>query len=485
MSPPLRFPPTMGANPHRTPLPNPALAPTAVEMRRPIGANEAQDRRAVAGNAFRLLQQSGHIPAEARLDAAAPRGEGTYRSQLEGLVTDQNRNGRFDVDLARVRDSGLVRPGTTVEQLDRAIAADVRQDRPSDAFLTAQHPREPWVTPTDRRDAAASGDLRFRNPNAWGVETYDSAAEVRAQATDPARASSLARNAVSAAQVMEGRGDVAGARRLLDHTSQGLQEAHQFPAAREVAAQMQRAPISSGEVNVVEAQAADLRRAHPDYDPRQHVISITSASGNRSEIRESAFHPSAGAVADRRIAQMDQVERMEGALGRRVDPTNLDDAQAYLQQYSRGHSTDQVRQEYGAYLHNFYAHAGQGVTWDAATPVADRPAAMQGWLREQPSTSDGRRIIDCEGFIYLNQRLLPTLQTRDGARRFDVVHGGNPGHVISIASDRATHQGFTLNNDDVGPLLDRTALAASAEAQLPGGRFSRDLSRVDAQGVIE
>lgn len=484
MSPPLRFPPTMGANPHRTPLPNPALAPTAVEMRREHGPNEAQERRSVAANSFRLLQQSGLVPAEARLEAAAPRG-GTWRSRMEELVTDQNRNGRFDIDLARVRDSGLVRPGTTVEQLDRAIAADIRQNRPTDEFLTREHPREPWVTPQDRADARGTADIRFRNPNAWGVETYDTAAEVRAEATSPERAGSLARQAVSAAQVMEGRGDVAGARALLDHTSQGLQEAHQFPAARQVTAQLQRAPVSAGEINVIQAQSDAIRAAHPEFDPRQHVISSTSPSGNRTDLRESGFHPTAGNIAERRNAQMDQVERMEGVLGHRVDPHNLDQAQAYLQQYSRGHSTDQVRQEYGSYLGNFYAHAGQGVTWNATAPVNDRPAMMSRWLPEQPSTSDGRRLIDCEGFIYLNQRILPTLQDERGQQRFNLIHGGNQAHVISVAEDRRTREGFTINNERVGPMLRRHELGASAEQQLPGGRFSPILSRVDEQGTLD
>ncbi len=483
MSPPVRYPPTMNMNPHRTPLPAPELAPTAVQARRSTGSDEAGARRAMAANSFRLLQDQGLVARQARLDEAAPGGSGTYRERMESLITDRNRDGHLDMDLAQLRDSGLLRSGTTTQQLDRALAADVRQSRLTDEFMQAQHPLVPGLTAQDRRDIRASEDIRLRNPNEWGAGTYDSAADVRAAARDERSAAGISRDAVMAAQVMQGRGDLAGARELLARTGQGLQEAHQFGAARSTLTELTRPPLSEGQVNLVQDRSDALHRQDPSYDPSHQVISVSNDLGNRTDIRESSFHSTYGQLAQRRLSQMDQVERMETSLGARVDPTNIEQAQDYFQRYSRTHTSDEVRQEYGAYLQNFYVHPGQGVTWNPLDPVDQRPDQLTQALAQQPTDASGRRMTDCEGFIYLNQRLLTPLQDEHGRRRFDVVHGGNPGHVISMVQDRTGH-GFTINNSTVGPMLDRRALAESASGQLPGGRFSRRLSDIDEQGSL-
>lgn len=466
----------MGMNPHRTPLPNPPLPSTAVQLRSEYGADISGPRRALAANSFRLLQDQGFVPREARLDSAAPRGGGTYRDRFESLIQDRNRDGHLDLDLEQLRGSGLVRGDATVQQLDRALAHDVRQSPLTDEFLREQRP-DHRITGQDRLDQRASRDLQLRNPNDWGVRQYGSAAEVRAAATDGTQATGIARDAVLAAQVMEGRGDLAGARQLLARTGQGLQEAHQFGAARTTLRELTRSPLADGDVNLVQAQHDAIVRAHPDYDPRSQVISITSDSGNRTDIREGSLQSTYGRMAQGRLAQIDQVERMETQLGRRVDPTNLDDAQAYLQGFARTHTQEQARAEYSSYVQNFFQHAGQGVTWDPTVPVAERPGRMTEYLREQPVDAQGRRLIDCEGFIYMNDRLLPQMG-------FDVVHGGNGSHVISIAQDPRTGQGFTIDNNRVSDLMPRRELARDAETRLPGARFHRSLARVDEQGSI-
>ncbi|MBL8952077.1 MAG: hypothetical protein JNK82_14935 [Myxococcaceae bacterium] len=470
-------------NPRRAALPAPELAPTAVQARDSAGPDVAQARRAMAANAFRLMQEQGLVAPQARLDEAAPGGSRTYRERMEALVTDRNADGRLELDLAQLRDSGLVRTGTTVEQLDRVLAADVRQSRLTDTFLQAQHPRVPGLTAQDQRDLRASEGIRLRNPNAWGLSTYDSVADVRAAAVSEGAAAAISRDALMTAQVMRGRGDLAGARALLARTGQGLQENHHFTAARATLTELTRPPLSEGEVNLVQDRVDALRRRDPGYDRRQHVITVSNDLGNRTDIRETAFGSTFGALAQRRLAQMSQVERMEAALGARVEPTNIEQAQDYFQRYSRTHTSDEVRQEYGAYLQNFYAHAGQGVTWNALDPVDQRPNQLTQSLAQQPTDASGRRLIDCEGFIYLNHRLLTPLQDAQGRRRFDVVHGGNGAHVISMAQDRTGH-GFVIDNSSVGPMLDRPALAQAAEGHLPQGRFSRRLSDVDEQGTL-
>ncbi len=143
-------------------------------------------------------------------------------------------------------------------------------------------------------------------------------------------------------------------------------------------------------------------------------------------------------VADRGLAQTEQLKQMSEVLGHKADPNNMQDMKKYFQEFSKKKSTAEVSQEFGKYTTNFFAHAGEGgVNWDPKTPARDRPAKMGELLANQPSDSSGRKIIDCEGFTYLAGAVLGDVKDAKGGKRFDVIYVADGNHQVAYVYDNA------------------------------------------------
>jgi hypothetical protein len=470
--------------------PQPPLSANAIEITTPYAQDAATadvQRSAVAANAFRVLQNQGHIPREARL-GDTPLGEGTgvgvqgtYRERLEALVTDRDRNGRFDLDLDRLNGSGVVQGAPGADRLERALAAGVPMGRLPDQFVREQHDRGPThargtIDNNDRALQRASGNITFARANQtlnpWAADERGTIAE-RVRAGGAPEADRIASDSINRAQIMQNRGDGAMARRLLDRSSAELQEAGQFGAARRVNAELARAPHGDAPVNLVQAQRDTMvqRPGERAYNPRADVISIRGG-GNTTEISEDSFQSTYGRLARTRDDQMALAERMRtpeltARLGHTPDPRNVEDARAYFHDYARTHSGSAVRDEYATYLRTNFVHAGQGVSWDALTPRDERPQQIDGLLAHQPVDGSGRRIVDCEGFTYITHRIFDGMPNGAGGQ-YRVAHAGTREHVISAVGD-GRGEGFVVNNASVTPVSEGFRNGHDVERALQSG----------------
>ena len=127
----------------------------------------------------------------------------------------------------------------------------------------------------------------------------------------------------------------------------------------------------------------------------------------------------------------------------------MKDAGAYFQAFSRGHEAKAVASGFQSYLQAFYKHAGAGVEWNAAIPQDARAGRLDELVGNQLQDESHRRVIDCEGFAYLSDRLLGGIKNADGSGRFEVEYASRPGHVIAGVTEPTTKQIFVVNNDEV------------------------------------
>ncbi len=459
--------PTVSAPPLR--VVNPVASsssPRYVEMNRAFGTQRDGGRNmevAMAATVFRDLQAAGHIPAGARLaDAPPAAGAGlrgtSYEARLVELIRDRDTNGRLDLDVEGLRSSGMLTGSPSADQVESAISGAPRT-RLSDEFLRTQ--------------ARNSGLNEYGAVNARGrsVQSYSSGMVLttaqdrssqafvddvgRRAGQSPEESRRVANEAILGAQALNGRGDQRHAQELLAGTGDRLQAAGRLDDAARVYRELQGAPYASTPVNLVQDRIDSVRRSTPDFNAQTGVIAATNG-GTTTEIVPRNYQSTYGDLASRRLGQIDQTREMQRVTGRAdFDPRNMDHARDYFQHYAQGRGTDEVRGEYQRYLQNFYNHAGQGVTWDPAIRPDDRPGRMTDMLRDQPRDGAGRTIVDCEGYTYMNQSILGGIRRDDGSPRFDIVQAGRAAHVTSGALDRATGQGFTINNDQTAPLTGR------------------------------
>lgn len=154
-------------------------------------------------------------------------------------------------------------------------------------------------------------------------------------------------------------------------------------------------------------------------------------------------------TVNRKLAQIDQAQRMSTALGRTVDPTNVGDAKAYFDKISDKKAkpqltTPQVREEFANYVGNFYQHTG-GLAWDPKDPVGNRvkPDTLNEMLHgspPHPRDTTGRAALDCEGTTYLTAAIF------QNNPRFDVsfVQGGS--HISATVFEKGSaEKGFNVN----------------------------------------
>ena len=437
---------------------------------------------AMAATVFRDLQDAGHIPAGARLaDEPPSSGAGvrgtSYEARLVELITDRDSNGRLDLDLDRLRSAGIVSGSPSSEALERTLTEGARP-RLSDDFVG--------------RQASRSELSRYGVPDARGrrVQRYSQGMVLRgaqdraqgsfvAEATEragrgPEEGRRVASEGIAGAQVLLRQGDQRHAQTLLADTGAALMSAGRRDDARRVFSELNQPPYAGTSVNLMQSQMDATQRADRDYSPGDDIR--VESGGTVNSVDVSDFRATYGDLARQRIAQIDAQDRMETTLGRRVDPADMADAQAYFQQYARGHGTDEVRQEYQRYLEAFYVHTGRGVEWSGAVAEDDRPAQMTELLSHQPTDDAGRRLVDCEGYTYMTEAILGGVTDEAGDRRFDVAYASRPGHIIGGVFDRSSGEGFTVNNDDTrmmqGDLSTDRGRATALGQELSGGYYN-------------
>ncbi|MCA9553233.1 MAG: hypothetical protein KC933_24565 [Myxococcales bacterium] len=434
-----------------------ASAPRYIEMNRRFDTQSDGGRDmevAMAATVFRDLQDAGHIPAGARL-ADEPPGSGgslrgtSYEARLVELITDRDGNGRLDLDMDRLRSAGIITGSPTSDQLEQTLTSGPRAQL-SDDFVRGQDRRSELteygvVSRRGRRIQGYSSGMVLQGSQDRAQDSFLSDASTRAgRSPDEARA--VAREGVAGAQVLLRRGDQRHAQSLLADTGEALMRSGRRDEARQVFQELQRAPYADTQVNLMQRQMDETQRQDRTYTPGNDIA--VESGGTTNTIDVSDFRSTYGELAQHRLTQIDTQDRMETALGRSVNPTRMEDARAYFQQYAQGHSTDEVRQEYQRYMESFYVHTGRGVEWNSAVSEDDRPAHMTELLSHQPTDDAGRRLVDCEGYSYMTDAILGGVRDESGQPRFDVGYAARPGHIISGVFDRASGEGFTVNNDD-------------------------------------
>jgi hypothetical protein len=439
-------------------------APRYVEMGRDFRRESDGGRNlevAMAATMFRDLQRAGLIDSSAHLADEPPNGasgaasglRGTsYEARLVELIRDRDGNGRLDVDMDRLRDSGLLSRSATTDQLERAISGTPRE-RLSDTFINGQARdsglNDYGVAPNSRgrQVQSYSQGMVLSGTQDRATQTFGQEAPDRARRS-PEEARRLANEAITGAQVLTGRGDQRNAQELLVRTGDSLQQAGRHDDARRVYQELQRPPYRDTQVNLVQDRLDAERARVQNFQEGRHVIPVDSPHSHAT-VDPTSYRSTYGQLADRRLAQIDQTQRMQQLTGRtELDPRNMDHVRDYFQRYSEGRTTDQVRGEYQSYLQNFYAHSGDGVEWTSSIPQNERPARMTEILRDQPRDASGRAIIDCEGYTYMTDSILGGVRNPDGNRRFDLVYAERPGHVTTGVFDRNSGQGFGQNNGD-------------------------------------
>lgn len=165
---------------------------------------------------------------------------------------------------------------------------------------------------------------------------------------------------------------------------------------------------------------------------------------NPEELKEKGID-----TVNRKLAQIDQAQRMSVTLGRTVDPTNVGDAKAYFDKISDAKAkpqlpTAKVREEFASYLGNFYQHTG-GLTWDPKDAVGNRvkPDTLNEMLHgapPHPRDTTGRAALDCEGTTYLTGAIF------QNNPRFDVSYVQGGSHISATVFEKGSaEKGFNVN----------------------------------------
>ncbi len=220
-------------------------------------------------------------------------------------------------------------------------------------------------------------------------------------------------------------GPKSGARHL-EHHAADLERRGKLDQACVLYRAMQKAPFAELERNALHTRFSNLKAGDATYDANRHVLSDRGV--NKTSIVERGFKLSQAGFAEMKLLQLDQRQRMEDVLGRKVDLRDLDAAREYFSRVAP-QGPEHVSRELGLYLRAAYVHSGEGVEWTSAVPMDERPAKLGSLLDAQPRDEAGRTLVDCEGFAMLTDRLL------DGAQ-FDVSYATRPGHVIAVVRER-------------------------------------------------
>lgn len=268
------------------------------------------------------------------------------------------------------------------------------------------------------------------------------------------------------ANILATGGDVHNGGRTLAQAGDAFMKAGKYDEARQCFEKMKQPPFAGHESNTARGLDPVIEKGGSTT-----VIGTGGAIGNKDK-----FKTTFGGEADTKLAQLGQLQDMEKVMGRKIDPHNMTDVKAYLQKVSDknpgAQGTAAVRNEYDRYLKNFYQHPGS-VSWSEGTPINDRPAKFNELLANQPTDATGKKLVDCEGYMYMTKNLLGGIKTADGkSNRFEVycaggsLVDGKPGsHVVSGVYDKTTKQGFVVNNDSTKDLSQHPLMVANGSSE--------------------
>ncbi len=401
---------------------------------------------AMAATVFKKLQDGGLVPAKAVLSGSAPGGEGTWQQQLAGMISDTDGNGQLDLDLSQL---ASMLGGPSVDKLDAVLTG--RTAGLPDAFIKSQggdlyKKYELTSKAVAVQDYARGMVLTTEQDRSTTAFLAD--ATNRAQ-WSPTEAKAVAQDALNGATVLTMRGDGRRARELLDGTGKTLTEAGRLGEAAEVYGALTKPPHAAVKRNLMQGLIDEMKVQVPTFDERTEGISAP-AGANTVQVKASTHASTVGQMAQVRLNQLQVQTQMEATLGHKVDPTDLGEARAFFDAFSKGKPNEKVAAQYQGYLQAFFKHAGEGVEWTKAIPLDERGERISELLDGQPADEAGRTIVDCEGYAYLTAHLLGGVKNASGEPRFDVLYASRPGHVIAGVYDPKTTQLFTVNNDTVG-----------------------------------
>ncbi len=223
---------------------------------------------------------------------------------------------------------------------------------------------------------------------------------------------------------------------------------------------------AAGQLNDLRLQLADSMMKSGQYDAARALLSAPSSipnvkrdpfdkfksqsvwdgppgSGRSTTFKNHVdFEETDASLTQRKLAQVDQLEKMSKLVGHPIDPNDVGQVKEYFDKLSAQKPpvpTSQIQDEYGQYVKNFYVHPG-GVDW-GNTPLNDRvtPQGLTQLLKDQPKDSTGRTTLDCEGHTYLTKAIF------GNNPRFDVVMASNSSHIAASVFEKGSDKGFSVN----------------------------------------
>ncbi|MFZ5440751.1 MAG: hypothetical protein ACOZQL_12140 [Myxococcota bacterium] len=272
--------------------------------------------------------------------------------------------------------------------------------------------------------------------------------------------------------IADGRPLLAAA--LLEGKATALQRAGHFEEASMLFAELGRPPLAQVPRRLMR-EAADTVR----FDPRTQYLPLTTPQGNRTFVDTERFEARMETVADVRLRQVEVASRMRAALSTPVDLHDPATAREYFDRFARTHSTKEVAAEFSEYLRAAWAHPGgsAGVEWTDSIPMDQRAARLEALFEGQPVDGAGRKIVDCEGFAYLTERILGGLESRNGP--LSVSYASTQAHVVAVVT--TSDELFVVNNSTVSSPVRPSPLEALEIVGRAVCGARADIFRIDAK----
>ncbi|TNE45283.1 MAG: hypothetical protein EP343_27090 [Deltaproteobacteria bacterium] len=162
----------------------------------------------------------------------------------------------------------------------------------------------------------------------------------------------------------------------------------------------------------------------------------------------------------RRANQAGIEGRMTNALGRPVDPNNLQDVRAYMDHVAGQEGSSGVQRELNDYMTQFYTHGhnvGYSNNWTNPPNVDD---IQNSTLRD----GGGRKVIDCDGYAAIAREVTDGIQGGRYQTQYGYVSGGDGAHMLLGIEDTQTGQGFVVDNNSTSATYNYTPGANASNA---------------------
>jgi len=257
------------------------------------------------------------------------------------------------------------------------------------------------------------------------VNLFVDEASVAARGPDPVVAN-LVQEAKTSAKGL----DPAHGGDLLLRTADKLIAAGRPAEAKQLLQELKQEPYASTTVDLAGAYSGGVNQA-------------VAKNGNLMSVDTGGINEKLSTAADRRMAQIDQIGKMEKTLGRKVDPYNVNDLREYFGKVKQQGGMKAAGEEYNQFLNNFTKHPG-GVenSWIQNKADLDDPAKMTSVMKNQMRDASGRMLLDCEGTSWLTGQIFGPKPPGSGN---EVWYTAAPGHIAATVIDPKTGEGFHVN----------------------------------------